>query len=204
METLGIGIAFIAIYFLVFFGISITMYLLQSIAIYKMGKNLGLSSPWIAFIPIAGNYAFGRIAEKYIKNDGKPSAKFSKILLTLSIITLVLAVAFVVFVLILIFLEAASIPEVDAVMYGDEMSAVSAFTIILPIILGYLGLVGITIAFNVVNYVALWRIFALYDSSNATTYLVLSVFFSFLCPIFLFILRNRQPKFTFAERTNIM
>lgn len=201
---LGFGVAFFAIYFIVLFGVALVMYLLESIGVYKMSKNMGLSNPWMAFVPIANHYALGRIAEKYIKNDGRPSAKFSKILLTLCIITLVVAIAFVVFIFVLVFLEAASIPEVDAVMYSEEMAATMAFTIILPILLGYLVILGVSIAFSVVWYVALWRVFALYDDKNATVYLVLSIFFGFLCPIFLFMLRNRQPKFTLEQRINIM
>ena len=201
---LGLGLAFFAIYFIVLFGVALAMYLFQSIGVYKMSKNMGLSNPWIAFVPFANHYALGRIAEKYIKNDGRPSAKFSKILLTLSIIMVVATLLFVAFVLVLVFLEAASIPEVDAVMYSEEMAVMSAFTIILPLILGYFIFLGVAIAFNVVYYVALWRVFAIYDNKNATLYLVLSIFFTFLFPIFLFILRNRQPKFTFEQRMNIM
>lgn len=204
MAFLGYSLAFIALYLFIVLGISFVLYFLQAAGIYKMSKNMGLPNSWMAFIPILNHYALGRIAEKYIKNDGRPSAKFSKILLILNVISLVVALAFIIFVFILLFLEAASFSEIDAIMYSEEMAAISGITIVLPIILGYFIFVGIIIAFNVVYYVALWRIFALYDNNNATLYLVLTIFFSFLYPIFLFILRNRQPKFTIEERKNIM
>ena len=54
--------------------------------------------------------------------------------------------------------------------------------------------------YTVLHYVAFWRIVASFDNSNATLYTVLSVFFSFLDPIFLFIIRNKQPVFDPRER----
>ncbi len=173
--------------------ISIGTYLLTAIGIYKMGKNLGFSNAWLSFVPFANIYAFGRIAEKYIKLDGRPSAKFSKILLALYIIMCVLAVVLIIFILVFIIIESIADPTIDAFLSSDAVSASVGVTFILPLILLMLGILGVCTAYVVIYYIALWRIFAIYDGDNATLYLVLSIFFSFLAPIFLFVLRNRQP-----------
>lgn len=184
MADFTAGLAFVIIYFVVIFGISITMYLFEAFGLYRMGQRLGFKNPWLAFVPVANVYALGKVAEQYVKNDGKPSAKFSKILLTLNIIILAIAVLFVVFAV------------VAAVLFSNRVA------IFIPIILGYLALIGIAIAQSVVYYIALWRIFAIYDNNNATVFLVLSIFISFLYPIFLFVLRNKEPKLTPQERFN--
>ena len=67
-----------------------------------------------------------------------------------------------------------------------------------------LVLVGVSIAYAVMYYVALWRIFAAFDYNNTTVYLVLSIVFSFLGPIFLFVLRNKQPVFDPREHFNYL
>lgn len=195
MADFSAGIAFISIYFLVIFGIAITMYLFEAFGIYRMGQKLGFKNPWLAFIPIANMYAFGKVAEQYVKNDGRPSAKFSKILLTLNIIMLVLAILFTVVIIVTVI---ANIAMFD-VTGGNEMAILS---VILPAVLGYIVFIGLAIAQSVVYYIALWRIFAIFDHNNATVFLVLSIFVSFLYPIFLFVVRNKEPKLTPQERFN--
>ena len=195
MADFSAGIAFIIIYFLVIFGIAITMYLFEAFGIYRMGQKLGFKNPWLAFIPIANMYAFGKVAEQYVKNDGRPSAKFSKILLTLNIIMLVLAILFTVVIIVTVI---ANIAMFD-VTGGNEMAILS---VILPAVLGYIVFIGLAIAQSVVYYIALWRIFAIFDHNNATVFLVLSIFISFLYPIFLFAVRNKEPKLTPQERFN--
>ena len=110
---------------------------------------------------------------------------------------------FFIFAFILFAVELASDPAVNAYLEGEQFAASAAFTMVLPLVIGYVLMLGISIALTVVLYVAYWRVFAIFDSQNATMYLVLSIFFSFLAPIFLFVLRNRQPEI-FTPQQNIM
>lgn len=166
--------------------LSLIPYLLQSFGLYNMAKACGFANPWTAFIPYANTFTFGRIAEKYQKKNGTKSAKFGAILLTLQIVMVVVLIAFVVFMIALIGI---------AVAKGDEISEETVLTIIIPFLLMYLAILGVAIAYTVVYYVALWRIFAIFDNYNATTYTVLSIFFSILAPIFLFVVRKNPPVF---------
>ncbi len=174
--------------------VSIFTYLFTAFGIYSMGKKLGVSNPWLSFIPFANVYAFGKIAEHYIKRDGRPSAKFSKILLIFQIIISVLALVLVVAILVNFVLEAISNPDINAYFESEEFAENGLFTFVLPAIFGLLGLFVLSIVYLVINYVALWRIFAIFDPDTATLYLVLSIFVSILQPIFIFILRNREPQ----------
>lgn len=57
---LGFGLVLM----LVLFVVSIVLYLLHSIGLYKMAKNLGIENPWFAFIPVLHLYTMGMIVRK--------------------------------------------------------------------------------------------------------------------------------------------
>ena len=186
----------IAVYFAFLGIISLAMYLLQAFGLYGMAKGSGISAPWRGFIPFANTFLFGKIAERYVKKDGKKSAKFGGLLLAFEILTLVLAFVTVAFAISMIFVLAAAENETDL-----------AYSIVAPMLAMFIScfvLMGVSIAYIVLYYVALWRIFTAFDYNNATVYFVLSILFSFLGPIFLFVLRNKQPVFDTREHFNYL
>ena len=104
-------------------------------------------------------------------------------------------VAFFVLLIMLLVLDSGYLINYD-------ISALAASVLIIPTVLFCLVGSGLSVAFTVIYYVALWRIFALYNYKNATLFLVLSIFISCLYPIFLFVLRNKEPNFTNEQRLN--
>ena len=186
----------IAVYFAFLGIISLVMYLLQAFGLYGMAKGSGISAPWRGFIPFANTFLFGKIAERYVKKDGKKSAKFGGLLLAFEILTLVLAFVTIAFTISMIFVLAAAENETDL-----------AYSIVAPMVAMFIScfvLMGVSIAYIVLYYVALWRIFTTFDYNNATVYFVLSIIFSILGPIFLFVLRNKEPVFDQKERFNYL
>lgn len=186
----------IAVYFAFLGIISLAMYLLQAFGLYGMAKGSGISAPWRGFIPFANTFLFGKIAERYVKKDGKKSAKFGGLLLAFEILTSVLAFVTIAFTISMIFVLAAAENETDL-----------AYSIVAPMVAMFIScfvLMGVSIAYIVLYYVALWRIFTAFDYNNATVYFVLSILFSFLAPIFLFVLRNKQPVFDTREHFNYL
>lgn len=186
----------IAVYFACLGIISLAMYLLQAFGLYGMAKGSGISAPWRGFIPFANTFLFGKIAERYVKKDGKKSAKFGGLLLAFEILTLVLAFVTIAFAISMIFVLIAAENETDL-----------AYSILAPMVAMFIScfvLMGVSIAYIVLYYVALWRIFTAFDYNNATVYFVLSILFSFLGPIFLFVLRNKQPVFDTREHFNYL
>lgn len=144
------------------------IYLLQAFGLYRMAQNLGLPSPWMAFVPVASSYLMGLIAEK--DSMGKRTLKYSWILLISQIISFAFSGIYYLFTTIFLTLD-----------------NIGAFVIII-------GLSAIiSIASAVFYYIALYRIYKLYDSDNAPLFIILSIFFSISMPVLLFILRNRQP-----------
>lgn len=186
---------FILLYFVLWGAVSLATYLLQSFGLNKMGKSLNIKNSWLAFIPFANIFAFGRIAEKYVKFNGKNSAKFSKILLILSIIIAVLSIAISTFAI-------AVIVMVNFYKFGNSNDIMALSGFLFTLLATEIIMIAAAIVYMVIYYVALWRIFAIFDYNNATLYLVLSIFISIVCPIFIFALRNKEPKIYPHERMN--
>ena len=172
--------------------IGIAIYLLESISVYKMAKSAEIKNPWLAFSPVANDWVFGTLAEKYKKKNGTKSARFGIILPVLEGIVLIEAIALTIFTVI-------SIKEItgyalDAVNTSTEM-APEQFMSLIPVIILYFALMAVAIAYAVVFFIALWRVYYSFDKSNATLYIVLSIIFTISVPIILFIIRNRKPEF---------
>ena len=172
--------------------IGIAIYLLESISVYKMAKSAEVKNPWLAFIPVANDWVFGTLAEKYKKKNGTKSARFGIILPVLEGIVFIESIALTIFTVI-------SVKEItgyalDAVNTSAEM-APEQFMSLIPVIILYFALMAVAIAYAVVFFIALWRVYSSFDKSNATLYIVLSVIFTISVPIILFIIRNRKPEF---------
>lgn len=187
----------IMIVYFAFLGIILlAMYLLEAVGLYGMAKRSGISRPWRGFVPFANTFLFGKIAEKYRRRDGKHSAKFSVLLLVFEVLTLIFSITTMAFVI--------SMISVLATSYNDSELNASIVVPMIAMLACCFVLIGVLIAYVVIYYVALWRIFAAFDYNNTTVYLVLSIVFSFLGPIFLFVLRNKQPVFDPREHFNYL
>ena len=199
LTELGLPEEAVSFFFTFFIGaivvsavIGIAIYLLESISVYKMAKSAEIKNPWLAFIPVANDWVFGTLAEKYKKKNGTKSARFSIILPVLEGIVLIETIALTIFTV-------TSVKEItgyalDAVNTSAEM-APEQFMSLIPVIILYFALMAVAIAYAVVFFIALWRVYYSFDKSNATLYIVLSVVFTISVPIILFIIRNRKPEF---------
>lgn len=199
LTELGLPEEAVSFFFTFFIGaiavsavIGIAIYLLESISVYKMAKSAEIKNPWLAFVPVANDWVFGSLAEKYKKKNGTKSARFGIILPVLEGIVLIETIALTIFTVI-------SIKEItgyalDAVNTSTEMVP-EQFMSLIPVIILYFALMAVAFAYIIVFYVALWRIYSSFDKPNATLYIVLSVVFTIPVPIILFIIRNRKPEF---------
>lgn len=191
-ETVSFFLAIFIGTFTISLLIGLALYLLESIGVYKMAKSAEIKNPWLSFVPVGRNWVFGTLAEKYKKKNGTKSARFGIILPVLEGIVLIEAIALTIFTVI-------SIKEItgyalDAVNTSTEM-APEQFMSLIPVIILYFALMAVAIAYAVVFFIALWRVYSSFDKSNATLYIVLSVIFTISVPIILFIIRNRKPEF---------
>lgn len=195
MEFLGIGVSteLLPVFGSFYGAVGIVLYILMAFGIFEMAKKAKIKNPWLAFIPIVNIYTFGRVAQCYVKNSGKKSAKFGAWLLALKILKLVFAAVFTVMLIIAVISVSTSL--YDAYNNAESVTA-EMFASLIPVIAMYFILLATAIAYKIVYYVALWRIFAVFNFSNATLFTVLSVFFGFLPEIFVFAIRNKEPQIT--------
>ena len=61
---LGVFLFFVLIF-------AVVTIIFQGIGIMKMHEKLGLKGGWMAFVPLLNSYAMGKVAEQYVKADGR-------------------------------------------------------------------------------------------------------------------------------------
>ena len=179
------------------FLLNVGLFFLGSYAIFVMSKKIGTNCPWISFIPFVQSFALGRLAEKYIKKDGSKSAKFGIILLILNIIQSILLGVLVILTFISVF---TIILNVEDAISNDLKVTLEMFSSFIPVLIVFFILFAVAVCYKVIYAVALWRVFVVFDYKNATLYTIISVIFSLISPIFLFVIRNNTPVFDFKSR----
>ena len=183
--------------FLFSLAISVVCYVFNGLGLYKMGKNLGISSPWMAWVPVVSSLLFGKIASKYIKKDNKPSAKFGGWLMGLNITNIVLYIGSIVS---FVFVFGNALILAESAQGNPESFPTELLASLMSFLMLILLLFACAVAYTVIYYIALWRIYAIFDNSTATVFLVLSILFSVATPFLLFALRNNRPSFTYFDR----
>lgn len=174
------GMALGGVLLIVFFALMFVLFvwavvatIFQGIGIMKMHEKLGLKNGWFAFIPLLNQYALGKVAEQYIKANGKKSAKFSIILPIVSVVSVIIGV---------------SIGFLGGLLTVFFPNASEYIDLILTLIT-----YPISIGLSIFMYVALWRVYAIFSNKNATLFTIISIFFSLVQPFLVFAIRNNDP-----------
>lgn len=168
--------------------LSIASYVLAALALYTLAQRRGLKKPWLAWIPVVNCWLVGSLSDQYqyvVKGQRKSKRK---ILLGLNLTSLALAISMIVLCVGMV---------IQAVMGAyDYASENEILSMVLGPMAGILGLclpvIGISIAYSVIYYIALYDIYKSMDPGNCVLYLVLSIVFSVTAPFFLFFNRNKD------------
>ncbi len=180
------------------FVVNIATYVLTALALYTIAKRRGLNNPWLAWIPVADAWLLGSISDqyRYVKKGEYKSKR--KILLILSILSVVCGLVMAGMGI------AAVVNVVTAAMH--QLSEEQLMGQIMGPVMGLLGvcvpMIGISIAFAVIRFMALYDVYTSLDPRNSVMYLVLSIVFPVTLPFFLFFNRlkdegmppRRQPQ----------
>ena len=168
--------------------LSIASYVLTALALYTIARRRGLKNPWLAWIPVADCWLLGSLSDQYrYVVDGQHKSK-RKILLIFRILTAVMWVSLIGLLIKLCF------HAVGSVFWG-AMSDGRIFQILhqaLNLLVMCLPLIGISIAYAVFRYMALYDIYKSLDPANCVLFLVLSILFGVTEPFFLFFSRNKD------------
>ena len=168
--------------------LSIASYVLTALALYTIARRRGLKNPWLAWIPVADCWLLGSLSDQYrYVVDGQHKSK-RKILLIFRILTAVMWVSLIGLLIKLCF------HAVGSVFWGT-MSDERIFQVLhqaLNLLVMCLPLIGISIAYAVFRYMALYDIYKSLDPANCVLFLVLSILFGVTEPFFLFFSRNKD------------
>ena len=153
--------------------ISLAIYVFTALSLYTIAKRRGIAHSWLAWVPVANLWLIGSLSDQY-RYLTRGQVKHKRIiLLILKAVTLAFTGGLIGSVIWLI---------------GAKASPASVITLLTMILLD--GAAAIALA--VVGFMALYDVYASCDPENATVYLVLTIFFKVLKPIFLFLSRNRD------------
>ena len=152
--------------------ISVAIYVFTALSMHTIAKKRGISCPWLAWIPVANLWVLGSVSDQYryltrgqrkCKRMWLPALHVGSVVLT--------------FVVLAVF--------VAMIVAQSFEGAMTALLLLIPLCVT--GLAG-----AIMQFMALYDVYASCDPDNASLYLVLSVFFTFLRPIFLFLSREKE------------
>ncbi len=168
----------------------IATYVLTSLALYTVAQRRGLNRPWLAWIPVVNCWIIGSLSDQYryvVKGEVKSKRK---VLLILQLLLLVMGIAMAVVAIVTV------VNLVSNTVLGAPISEREAMEMVLGPLVGIVGMclpvMGISIAYAVIRYMALYDIYRSMDPVNCVLFTVLSILFGVTEPFFLFFNRNKD------------
>ena len=168
--------------------LGVLCYVLSSMALYTMAQQRNIAHAWFSWVPVLNIWILGSLSDQYryvVKGQVKSKRK---LLLILNIISAV-------FGSIVFFMTMGSLAKgISQAFHGfsDQMINRLIFSTFLRIGGIMLIVLPLAIVKKVFRYMALYDTFMSCDPDNAVMYLVMSIFFSFLEPIFLFCNKDKE------------
>ena len=168
--------------------LSIASYVLTALALYTIARRRGLKNPWLAWIPVADSWLLGSLSDQYryvVKGEHRSKRK---ILLLFRILITIMWISLMGLLVNLCFHAVGN-------AFWGTMSEERIFQILhqaLNLLVVFLPLIGISIAYAVFRYMALYDLYKSLDPANCALFLVLSILFGVTEPFFLFFSRDKD------------
>lgn len=174
MSDVAYGIlSFLLLASLLFF---VVLYIFESIALYTIAKNRGIKNAFLSFIPVAEYYILGKVYDDISATMNKKTGYAARMVVLASF-----ALASTVFACVFL--------GMSVVMGYAGGISVPFLIFAIPFVLAQ---IGCTVALLVFMYISVYAIYKEYVPSNASLFLVFSVFMSFTMPFLLFSIRNKK------------
>ncbi len=150
----------------------VAIYVFTALALYTIARRRGISAPWLAWVPVANLWVLGSLSDQYrYLTQGQMKHK---------------RIALLVWRCVSYGMMGGVIVSAFLAVAGESVAAIVT---LLSLVLVMLVL---AIVYVVLYFMALYDVYASCDPQNAALYLVLSIFFAFLVPVFLFISRDME------------
>lgn len=177
----GITLAVVLVFYLLAFGFSILVYILQALGTYTIAMRRGINHPWLAWVPFGNLWILGSISDQYQYVAQGRIKNRRKILVGLQIALVVLLLAFMVFAVYCVFqgTVGAALPKSMGIMA-------------LGMLAFYVVLMVLAILLSVFQYICLYNLFASCDPNSKVGYLLLCIFISVTMPFLVFSCRKKD------------
>ena len=182
--AVAIALVFVAIV-LLSFAYSVVMYVFHSLGLYTVAKRRGIHNPWLSWVPIANMWILGSISDQYQYVTKGKIRNRRKLLVGLNIVTGVLLILFWIVSVVAMIRSAGSV-------FGQAAGNAQMLQMVLQMI-GTSGVMSvIAILTAVFQYIAYYDLFLSCNPNSSSAFLVLSILFNFLLPIFVFASRKKD------------
>ncbi len=174
------------VYLIIAIGAALLLYLLGAIGQRQLLKTLGYMHPSYAFIPVVNIYTVGWIAEQY---DNKKSPQKEGVRLAY---TFVLTAAVILISLVILFVA-------PSFLNGIQQGEVTELFFLPLFVISQICLAACLVLY----YMALYKLFLIFDHDNAVIFLLVSLLFSLQYVIF-FALKSKRPMYLRVSSPNYL
>ena len=166
--------------------VSLVPYLFRAYGLYTLAKRREVPHAWLAWVPVGSEWLLGYLSDQY---QGRVRGEIKSKSTLLAILSLLLhGAGILAIVLIVPLIYSLTFMSVTGLM--DPNMILRLFLIGAPLL--YLAVLGLSIAYLVIYYMALYDVYRSCDPTNATIYLVLSILFGIVQTILLFVCRYKD------------
>lgn len=166
--------------------LSLIPYIFRSYGLYTLAKRREIPHAWLAWVPVGSEWLLGCLSDQYQGRIRGEIKSKNTLLVILSLLMHGVAILAIVRMVPLIY----SLAFMSATGLMDPHMMLRLFLIGGPLL--YLAVLGLSVAYLIVYYMALYDIYRSCDPENATLYLVLSILFRIAQVILLFVCRNKD------------
>lgn len=176
MGAAGMVLALFAVCMVFALAVGVLKYVLTAISLYRIAKRRGIHRPWLAWIPVAGDWLLGSISDHYQYVTKRKVTHRRTLILVLSIAVMIISATSLVI----------QISNLTAVFSSAFAAATAAPSIGAAVGTMLLGLVssGLSIALLVFYYMSYYDLFRSCKPNNAVMFLVLGIIFGITLPFF--------------------
>ena len=162
--------------------LGLLLYVLQAWSVYTIARRRGIRKPWLAWIPVAGVWTVGSIADQYqyVVNRRVQSSRKVLLGLTIGICAMVVLYMGVVFSM-----AARTIVFPHEMMRSSQWAAFFLFFFFF-----FFAVLALVVVCAVFFYISLYHVYNSCNPDTCVVFLILSIVFSVTVPFFLVADRN--------------
>ena len=162
-------------------------YIFAALGLYTIAKRRGLNHPGLCWIPLGFEWQLGSLSDQYQYLVMDKNTSRRKIMLGLSVLNWISGAVCTVVSSVMMVKLTFSVPSMTE---GEIASAIFGPLMIVMGVALVLSVAAIVLV--VFRYICMYDVYRSCEPGNATLYLVLSIIFNILEPVFLMVIRKKD------------